>query len=282
MSEPTASPSTHPAGRPEGLRSARRLLRRRLRETEGRWLVEGPQAVREALLTPGVVQRLFHTYQAAARHPELLEAADRSGVPVVGVDEAELSTLSETVASQGLVAVTRGVQTPLEDALGEQPQLVVICAQVRDPGNAGAVIRCADAFGAGAVVLTESSVELGNPKTVRASAGSLFHLPVSTGVELAPAVEACRRRGLQVLAADGAATDQLDELSRDGTLARPTAWLMGNEAWGLPAEHAALADRRVAVPLWGAAESLNLATAAAVCLYATAAAQRAAAAGRGA
>lgn len=151
--------------------------------------------------------------------------------------------------------------------------LVVCCAQVRDPGNAGTVIRCADAFGADGVVLSAGSVELTNPKTVRASVGSLFHLPVAVGVELAAVVRAAHAAGLQVLAADGSGDVELSTLARTGELARPTLWLFGNEAWGMPAQDRALADRVVRVPLYGAAESLNLATAAAVCLYTTATAQ---------
>jgi len=147
--------------------------------------------------------------------------------------------------------------------------------QVRDPGNAGTVVRCADAFGADGVVLSTGSVELTNPKTVRASVGSLFHLPVTVGADLAAVVEAAHAAGLQVLAADGSGDVELTDLVTQGLLARPTLWLFGNEAWGMPAQDRALADRVVRVPLYGAAESLNLATAAAVCLYATATAQRA-------
>lgn len=263
-----------PAVTPEGWRSARRLRTRKQRDAERRWLVEGPQAVREALGVPGLTQRLLLTDDSRRRHPELVTSAETTGVPVVAVSEAQLAELSETVSPQGMVAVTRAHHTGLDDALAGRPRLVVIAAQVRDPGNAGTVIRCADAFGADAVLLTEGSVELGNPKLLRASVGSVFHLPVVTGVPLTLAVDACRERGLQVLAADGGAPDTLDVLDRDGVLARPTAWLLGNEAWGLPAADAAVADRRVGVPLWGGAESLNLATAAAVCLYTTAAAQR--------
>jgi TrmH family RNA methyltransferase len=125
------------------------------------------------------------------------------------------------------------------------------------------------------VVLTEGSVDIYNSKTVRASAGSLFHLPLVTGVGLEQTLSACRERGLQVLAADGSGDVDLDELAAAGVIAQPTVWLMGNEAWGLPPEQLALADRVVRVPLYGAAESLNLSTAAAVCLYATASAQHA-------
>ena len=157
--------------------------------------------------------------------------------------------------------------------LNDGVRLVVICADVRDPGNAGTVIRTADAAGADCVVLAGSSVDAYNPKTVRASAGSLFHLPVAVEPDVVTAVAAARAAGLTVLAADGAGEVVLDR-GAEGLLAGPTAWLFGNEAWGLPPETAALADHRVRIPIHGRAESLNLSTAAALCLYASAAAQR--------
>jgi TrmH family RNA methyltransferase len=141
---------------------------------------------------------------------------------------------------------------------------------VGDPGNAGTLLRCADAAGAEAVVLAGAGVDPYNPKAVRASAGSLFHLRLAVDADPAAAVAAVRCAGLQVLAADGAAATDLDGAERQGLLARPTAWLFGNEARGLPAAVTALADTSVAVPLHGRAESLNLAAAAAVCLYASA------------
>ncbi len=124
------------------------------------------------------------------------------------------------------------------------------------------------------MVLSEGSVDPYNGKCVRASAGSLFHLPVVTGVKVADAVDQLRAAGLRVLAADGAGERDLDALADAGELAAPTAWLFGNEAWGLPDSVASLADAVVRVPIHGRAESLNLATAAAVCLYASARAQR--------
>ncbi len=148
----------------------------------------------------------------------------------------------------------------------------MICADVRDPGNAGTVIRCADAAGADAVVLAGHSVDPYNPKTVRATVGSLFHLPLARVGDPAEAVSAAQAAGLVVLAAEG--RGEVDLFDAEQILARPTAWLFGNEAWGLPDDLAALADHRVAIPIHGRAESLNLATAAAVCLYASARAQR--------
>ena len=127
--------------------------------------------------------------------------------------------------------------------------------------------------GADAVVLTSGSVEIYNPKTVRSTVGSLFHMPILTGVPLTEAVDRVKSMGMTVLAADGVGAP-LDLLAADGGLSGPVAWIMGNEAWGLPEEDARLADKIVAVPMWGKAESLNLSSAAAVCLYATASAQR--------
>ena len=255
------------------LRAARALLRRKERKSVGTFLVEGPQAVREALEQPEIVEAVFFRWGSVHDHLELLTAARAAGVAHYAVSEQNLATLSDTVTPQGVVAVCRTLDVPLAEAVTPEVALVVICAQIRDPGNAGTVIRCADAFGADAVVLTHGSVERTNPKTVRASVGSIFHLPVVQGVEFDDAIAWARAAGLQVLAAD-AGGDDLDELAAAGRLTRPTAWVLGNEAWGLPAELLAQVDRVVSIPMWGRAESLNLSTAAAVCLYATASAQR--------
>lgn len=254
------------------LRSARRLSTLKGRRAAEQFLAEGPQAVREAVAA-GLVQRLFVTPAASVRHADIVADGHASGATVLEVGEAELASLTDTVTPQGLVAVC-GIDTAsLAEVVAARPKLVVVCAQVRDPGNAGTVIRCADAFGADAVVLTEGSVDVHNPKTVRATAGSLFHLPVVTDVSLVEATDALKAAGLRVLAADGSGTKTLLDLTAE--LSGPVAWVMGNEAWGLPAEDLATADIVAKVPMWGAAESLNLSTAAAVCLYATAAAQHA-------
>ena len=253
------------------LRAARALLRRKERKSVGTFLVEGPQAVREALEQPEIVEAVFFRWGSVHDHLELLTAARAAGVAHYAVSEQNLATLSDTVTPQGVVAVCRTLDVPLAEAVTPEVALVVICAQIRDPGNAGTVIRCADAFGADAVILSSDSVEVYNPKTVRASVGSIFHLPLVVGVDLAEAIDACRAAGLQVFATDGEAGTELTDLT--DALAAPTAWVMGNESWGLPVEHLELADTTIAVPIYGRAESLNLATAAAVCLYASASAQ---------
>jgi TrmH family RNA methyltransferase len=261
------------------LKSARRLTKRALRQRERAFLAEGPQAVSEALASNAGVTGLFVTAPAQARHADLVERAQEAGVDVQLVSGEVMSELAQTVTPQGLLAVCDFVDVPLEAVTGgpSGPALVALLANVRDPGNAGTVLRAADAAGADAVIFADASVDVYNGKCVRASAGSLFHLPVVAGTRLSAATAALRAAGLRILAADGRGGATLDDPATQAGLAGPTAWLFGNEAWGLPADLLELADETVAVPIYGRAESLNLAAAAAVCLYASAQAQRAAA-----
>ncbi|MCS0636170.1 RNA methyltransferase [Streptomyces sp. LP05-1] len=259
--------------------AARRLAKRNFRGKDRRFIAEGPQAVREAVEHRGggepTLVELFTTVEAAERYADIVAAARATGARVHHASDAVLAEVSQTVTPQGLLGVCRFLDSPFEEILARRPRLVAVLAHVRDPGNAGTVLRCADAAGADAVVLTDASVDLYNPKSVRASVGSLFHLPVAVGVPVEQAVAGLREAGVRVLAADGAGTDDLDDELDSGSMGGPTAWIFGNEAWGLPEETRALADAVVRVPIHGKAESLNLATAAAVCLYASARAQRA-------
>jgi TrmH family RNA methyltransferase len=259
------------------LKGARRLTKRALRQRERAFLAEGPQAVSEALATGAGMSGLFVTAPAQAKHAGLVAQAQDAGVDVQLVSGEVMSELAQTVTPQGLLAVCDFVDVPLEQVTAARPRLVALLANVRDPGNAGTVLRAADAAGADAVIFADASVDVYNGKCVRASAGSLFHLPVVAGARLADATAALREAGLRVLAADGRGPATLDDEGTRAALAGPTAWLFGNEAWGLPDDLLALADETVAVPIYGRAESLNLATAAAVCLYASAGAQRSAA-----
>jgi len=251
------------------VKAARQLGKRAFRARGRAFLAEGPQAVREALARPGVLTELFVTAPGAARHTDLVTRAAEFGVPVLEVGGEVMAELAQTVTPQGLLGVCRFVDVPLAEVTSGSPRLVALLANVRDPGNAGTVLRTADAAGADAVIFAAASVDPYNSKCVRSSAGSLFHLPVVAGAPLAEAIDGLRASGLQVLAADGSAARFVDAPGGPD-LTRPTAWLFGNEAWGLPGELLALADEVVAVPIYGQAESLNLAAAAAVCLYASA------------
>jgi TrmH family RNA methyltransferase len=256
------------------LRAARRLLRRKDRQSARRFLVEGPQAVSEALGRPGTIIELIVADDSLDHHHALLDTAANAGAGIVVTSARAVDELAATVTPQGLIAICHMVDVSAVDALADAPQLAVLCNQVRDPGNLGTVIRCADAFGADAVLVSRDSVDVYNAKTVRATTGSLFHLPVAIGVDLTEAITLAHDSGLQVFGADAAAAHKINDLAESGELKRPTLWVMGNEAWGLPAEHRELLDRLVALPLYGRAESLNLSTAAAVFLYASATAQR--------
>jgi len=273
---PDGSGTEYTSVRSPRLKAARRLTKRALRQRARAFLAEGPQAVTEAFHSGAPVSELFVTAEARARHTGLVAEMTQAGVPVHAVSGEVMAELAQTVTPQGLLAVCGFVDVPLAQALAgpSSPSLVAVLASVRDPGNAGTVLRAADAAGAGAVLFSDASVDPYNGKAVRASAGSLFHLPLVAGVRLEPAVSALRAAGLRVLAADARGGRTLDDLT-PGELAAPTAWIFGNEAWGMPEPVLALADESVAVPIYGKAESLNLATAAAVCLYASARAQRA-------
>lgn len=254
------------------VKNARKLARRSFRTESRLFLADGPKAVEGALSLPGCAVEVFATVEATEKYADLRGVAETVGVDWTLVDDRALGFLSDAVAPSGVIALCRFVDRPVDHVLDGAPRLVTICADVRDPGNAGTVIRTSDAAGADAVLLAGHSVDAHNPKTVRATVGSLFHLPVAIVADPADAVRRARAAGLVVLAADGAG--EVDLFETDDLLARPTAWLLGNEAWGLPEELAALADHRVRIPIHGQAESLNLSTAAAVCLYASARAQR--------
>jgi TrmH family RNA methyltransferase len=277
---------THPAGgeitslRSPRVKAARQLAKRAFRQRARSFLAEGPQSVGAALASGAEITELYVTAPAASRHGGLVSGAARQGAAVHPVSGEVMAELAQTVTPQGLLAVCRFIDITLNQLTGRlaaaRPALVVILANVRDPGNAGTVLRTADAAGADGVVFAGATVDPYNGKCVRAAAGSLFHLPVVAGAPLGAAISALRGAGLAILAADGSGQARLDDPALAARLAGPAAWLFGNEAWGLPADLLALADEAVAMPIYGHAESLNLAAAAAVCLYASAREQRAA------
>jgi TrmH family RNA methyltransferase len=275
---PAERPLSAKSGR---IKTARRLARRSFRAEHRLFLAEGAKALSEALHVPAGVVEVFATEAAGEEYAALRKAVDDAGIAWLTADEGAIAALSGAVTPQGIVAVCGFLDVPLDTVLAtptvesrERPPVVVICADVRDPGNAGTVIRTADAVGAQGVVLAGNSVDPYNDKTVRASVGSLWHLPVSLATDAVEAVRRAQAAGFVVLAADGAGETDLFAAEDSGLLDQPVAWLFGNEAWGLPQGLAAAADHRVSIPIAGRAESLNLSTAAAVCLYASARASR--------
>jgi TrmH family RNA methyltransferase len=255
------------------VRGVAKLAKRDARAQTGLFLLEGPQAVTEALAyRPELLVELYGTPTALDRYSDLAQAASDAGVDTEYVTEQVLDSMADTVTPQGIIAVCQQFPTSVKDLLAGGPKLIAILEEVRDPGNAGTIIRAADAAGADGVIFSGRSVDVYNPKVVRATTGSLFHLPVAVGVELESVIERTHAAGLQVIAADIKGSDLLTA-RREGILVESTAWLFGNEARGLSPEHYELADRAIAVPIYGRAESMNLATAASVCLYESAFAQ---------
>lgn len=257
------------------VKEVRKLAQKSERQETGLFVIEGPQAVREALVSrPELIEELFVTPTALERHSELRGLAEEAQLEVVFASEEAIDAMADTRTPQGVIAVCRQFPSSIRDALSGSPKLVAILEEVRDPGNLGTIIRAADAAGADAIILTGRTVDLYNSKVVRSSTGSIFHLPIAVEVTLDVATSRARDAGLRVVAADIDGSDLLS--ARDsGELAQPTAWLFGNEARGLDAEQLAYADATLSVPIYGQAESMNLATAASVCLYESAFAQRA-------
>lgn len=280
--------------RAERVKAIARLAKSKGREATGEYLAEGPQAVREALKAhledDNLVQGVYAVGGFLESHEEFAQLLDEAKVPTRIVTGEVLHAMADTQTPQGILAVVAMSQPQLSEVLDTKPKLIAVLCRVQDPGNAGTILRAADAAGADAVILTKGSVDIYNPKAVRSTAGSLFHLPVLSNIEFDHLVAAAKSTGSQVLAADGYAAHNLDSL-QDAAVLRahqpgidapegqpvleaPTLWLFGNEGQGLDEHEKDAADYRVAVPLYGVAESLNVGTASTVCLYASARAQR--------
>jgi len=244
--------------------AAVKLHRHTGRIRSGLFLAEGPNLV-EAAAARGVVEEIFATAAAAARHQGMLR-----DFPVTLVTEPAAKALSDTVTPSGLIAVCRIPDPRLDVVLAEKPALIAVAVDLSEPGNAGTLIRIAHAMGAAAVIFAGQSVDPYNGKCLRSSAGSIFALPVITEPDTAGLLAQLRSAGLQIVATTLDGDTSLD----DALLAAPTAWVFGPESQGLPGAVTALADRRVLIPMSAGAESLNVAAAAAICLYQSARAHR--------
>lgn len=248
------------------------LARKKDRTQTGKFMVEGPQSVRELLTyRAGLADIVYATMGNEPWQAEIDRLASAAGVELVRVTDQVLAAMAETVQPQGVIAVAHIPAATLQEAL-EGAKLVAVLHEVRDPGNAGTVLRAADAAGADAVIFAGESIDPWHPKVVRSTTGSLFHLPVVTSRSLGEVVEAARTAGLETIAADVRGAELTEARS---SLTGPIAWVFGNEARGLNEEERDLIGRSLKLPIYGAAESLNLATAASVLLYETAFAQRA-------
>jgi TrmH family RNA methyltransferase len=251
----------------ERVKGVARLQQKDARLETGLFLLEGPQGLKELCTQPELAQEVFATTAALERYEDLFDQLYQAGVPIIEVSELVMEKLSDTKTPQGVVAVVSQFDVSLEELISSGPQLIAILDQARDPGNGGTVLRAADAAGADAVIFTTDSVDLYNPKLVRSTAGSILHVPAVVEQDPVTLITALKAAGIQVFAAS-AGGKLITEMT--SSLSKPTAWIFGNEAHGVSPAMLAMADEIVALPIFGAAESLNLATAASVCLYASA------------
>ncbi|WP_188587811.1 TrmH family RNA methyltransferase [Gordonia jinhuaensis] len=248
-----------------------KLHRAAVRRRENRFLVEGRNSVTSTLDT-GRALSVVVAEDQADRHADLLARAAGAGLDVLTVTARAAAKLSETDTTPGIFALSALVDTSLDDILAHSPRMLAVPVEMSDPGNAGTLIRAADAMGADAVVFAGESVDPHNGKSVRASAGSVFHLPIARTADVTATIAALRASGIVVLATAADGDSSLPDVT--GVFEGPTAWLFGNEAHGLAPEIEAQADHRVSIPIRGRAESLNLASAASICLYENARAHR--------
>lgn len=250
------------------IRAATKLHKKSARSKTGLFLIEGPQALSEALThIPELIHQVFVSEIAVKRLDTLMKTLDREhSIEVFTVTNQVMQHMSDTVTPQGVIAICRQPETDISLLEDQTLQSVVILEQVRDPGNAGTIIRVADAAGFDAVILTTKSVDPFNPKVVRSTTGSLFHIPIITNIGVNDAIHQMKDRGLKILAAD-VKGEYLDPKKHQQQLSAPHAWLFGNEAHGLDDEILDETDLVIKIPIFGEAESLNLATAASICVY---------------
>lgn len=248
------------------LKRLRGLLQKKNRSAEARFLVEGTRSVREAVDSGARLLDVYITDAAAAgpHWTSIAERIGRSGARVRRISEKDLHVITDTVTSQGIVAVVAGSALAPEELLekhGHQGVIVVLDG-VSDPGNLGSIVRTCDWFGVAGLLIGKNSVELHNPKVVRSTMGSIFHLPIVHDVDLLPALTRAKALGFTVYV-----TDVSGELSAERIrVPRKALLVFGNEAWGVSDQVKRLADARLAIRRYGHAESLNVGVACGVIL----------------
>lgn len=240
------------------MQAARRLTRRAFRERERRFLLEGPLALGDALAAGATVHDVFVSDEPS----EVVTAAASAGARVHEVSDQILKAVSDAATPQGVVAVVELLDSTLDD-LALDEGLVLVLSQIRDPGNAGTLIRSAAASGCGGVVFSTGSVDPFAPKTLRAAAGSVFRAPLVTKVDLVDAAGHLRKSDFALVGADARSERSLYELD----LERPTAIVLGNESWGLGDVDARELDVVAGIPMPGPVESLNVGVAGSLFLF---------------
>jgi len=245
------------------LADIKKLHQKKYREEFGLFLIEGWKSVAEAFTAGIEIQSVLVDERRIVDH-ELLQKLQSSSATVYRVKEKEIATISDTVTTQGIVAVARkiNVGAVLNEVLRRERALVVALDSINDPGNLGTIIRTCDWFGVDAVVIGRNSVEMYNPKVVRATMGSLFHLPVVGDIELIAFLTQSRKEHFFVYSAELAGGENVREV----TFGKKAIIIIGSESHGVSHTVASLADKKISIPRFGKAESLNAAMACGILL----------------
>lgn len=249
------------------IKSIKRLARRRQREKEQKFLIEGSRFVEEALkwdwpLDVIICDSRFYPGQG----DNIIGMAGSKGIKVVQTTERLLAELAETENPQGVAAVARMIRWEISHILKSGPfrnPVVLLVDGVQDPGNLGTIIRSADGFGAGGVILTRGTADLYNPKTLRSTMGSVFHLPIAQNGEIREILPLLTENKYTLLVGDpsgGLPVNRAD-------LLRPVVLVVGSEASGPSRELMSCEHIRVTIPMPGKAESLNVGVASSILLY---------------
>ena len=244
----------------------RHLRTRAGRREAGAFCVEGPQAVREAVLHAPRLRTVYATTDACERFAEIIVGARANGVEVVPVTDDVFEAMTETRTPQGIIAVCDFLDHSIDDVIRLGANSAVVLESAGDPGNVGTIIRTADAAGASGVVLTRGSADPFGGKVVRATAGSIFHLPVVDDVDVQSLLARVSASGMTLVVATGDGEHDLFDWLEEAPAS--ICWVFGTEAHGVSVEMRAAAHARVRIPIAGRAESLNVAAAVAVCLFA--------------
>lgn len=245
------------------VQKAKKLLKRACRSEEREFLVEGARSIREAFDAGAPLEGLFADLSRGPEIQRLAARAQSESVELHEVSPAVMKSMSATTTAPGIVGVCRFIDIDAAELMQRRLSLAIVLGRVRDPGNAGTIIRSSRAAGADAVFVAAETVDIYNPKLVRASAGALFWTPLARNVPLGWLLRELENQGINRVAADPRGDSVYDEVD----MVRPTALLAGNEAWGLEPALADQVDVRAYIPMAGLSESLNVAVASAVLLF---------------
>jgi TrmH family RNA methyltransferase len=237
------------------------LAQKKFRQEERKYILEGTRLVEEALQSSYPLETILadQSFLDKADHRDFLQQIENSKIPLLQLSSGELAKISDTVTSQGIIAIANQPEMSGKMFWKKLPERSIIVAldNISDPGNLGTILRTCDWFGVNGVFLSTDTVELYNPKVVRSTMGAIFHFPIFTDVELPAFIAEAKGQGHSVIVT----TLEGGKNAYEFTFPQKSIIIFGNEAHGVKDELLHLADVRVSIPGFGKAESLNVSSA---------------------